>query len=86
MEPDELTLKDAQALLGIGRQRLSQLVQAEALPSRMEIGPDGKARRLVKRADVDALLRQRQQEAEEQTGKGRPIKLPTIKGGEPNGS
>lgn len=76
MEPDELTLNQASELLGIGRPRLSQLAQTDALPSRMEIGPDGKVRRLVKRADVEALLKQRQEEAEAQTGKGRPIKVP----------
>jgi len=76
MEPDELTFDQAGELLGIGRSRLSQIAQTDALPSRMEIGADGKVRRLVKRADVEALLKQRQEKAEAQTGKGRPIKVP----------
>jgi hypothetical protein len=50
-------------------------IQAAALLSRIEVGSDGKARRLVRRADVLELLRQ-QQAAEEQKGKGPPMKVP----------
>lgn len=73
-------MQDAAGLLGISRAAASILLKGSGIPSRLVIGDDGRARRLVSRTDVAALLEQRRKDAEEQTGKGRPIKVPKAKG------
>jgi len=72
-----MTLIEAGKKLNLSRQRVSELISAGALPSRMELTARGVARRLVRCEDVERLLRERQQVAEQRTGRrGRPISLP----------
>ena len=73
---DELPLKQVAEMLGVSRSHLTEILSAENVVSRLEITPQGRAQRLVRRADVEKLLTERRQAAESQTGKGRPIKVP----------
>lgn len=75
-------MQEAREILGLSLPMARQAIQAAGLPSRLEVGDDGKARRLVKRADVEALLKTRRESADGQTGKGRPIKVPKSSAGE----
>jgi len=71
-----MTIREASSTLGITRQRLTQLTKSGEIPSRLELGAEGRAQRMFARADVDAYRRAREEAATRQTGKGRPIKLP----------
>jgi len=73
---EELTMQEVADLLGVTRSRLNQMVKADAIPSRLEITPEGRTQRLIKREVADALLMQRQQSGEGKAGRGRPVKLP----------
>ena len=75
-QSEEITMQEARAILGLSLPMARQVIQAAGLASRLVLGNDGRARRLMKRSDVVALLKRREDEASEQTGKGRPIKLP----------
>ena len=73
---DEMTLEQAKERLGNSRTRLTELIQAGAIPSRIELTPQGRAKRFLRTEDVEAFLQRRREEAARQSGKGRPIKLP----------
>jgi len=73
---DEIGLQEASELLGISRNRLNELAKCGAIPSRLELSPEGRAVRLIQRSDVLALLEERRRKLEEPLGKGRPPKVP----------
>lgn len=72
-----MTIRDAQTKLGVSRETVQAFIRAGVLSSELELH-NGRARRLIRSADVERLLSERLRAAAEQTGKGRPIKLPKL--------
>lgn len=70
-----MTIQEAAERLGLRRQSVDGLVKRGHLESRLILGDDGKAHRMIPVASVEAEL-VRRSETPERRGKGRPPRKP----------
>jgi hypothetical protein len=75
MEPDEITVKDAAAVLGVSRPRVQQLIRAGQLPATRRESPAG-VYQTVRRADLERLQAEREKRASGERPAGMPGPAP----------